>query len=156
MRREVDLYILWLLIAAGGHEKGAWTSWKTNKLHSTKRTTEKSLISFPQPDLALTSFPLSNTVKNGNRENFWTSSWIRTEKNPRTFRGEKHPHSPIISLLLACESEIKFMAQNDWHFNNKLPRLWLDKCSLKEGFDRTWERTSALWSFVVSVATKYD
>ena len=62
--------------------------------------------------------------------------------------------SIIIFRLFVCESEIYGL--NDWHFDNKLLTLSLDKCSLKEGFDLTWERTSALWGFEVSVATKYN
>ena len=53
-------------------------------------------------------------------------------------------------------ARVKFAAQDDWHFDNIPPMLWLDKCSVKEGFDLTWERTLALWGFEVSVATKYE
>ena len=41
------------------------------------------------------------------------------------------------------------MVRDDWHFDHKILMLWLDKCSLKEGFDLSWECTSALWGFGV-------
>ena len=141
MRREVDSSCkLWMLIAAGGHEKLAWESWIKNELHSTNRTTGKSLcygtyiISFPQPNLALTSSPLSNTVKKGNVK--FLNQWAHKSELRETYL-----HFVEISIFI--HSRVKFLARDDWHFDNKLPTLWLDNCSLKE--DSTWERTSALY-----------
>ena len=61
----------------------------------------------------------------------------------------------IQKSILACSlARVEFVEMID--IDNKHPTLWMDKYSVKEGFDLTWERTSAPWGFEVSVATKYN
>ena len=111
------------------------------------------VISFPRPSYALT---LCVSNKNGKAWNFRASSWIRTEKPSQYFvEITENPHSSFLSRYWS-RARVNVVAWDEWHFDNKLPRLWFDKCSLKEGFDLTWERIMALWGFEVSVATKYD
>ena len=93
MSREVDSSCkLWLLIAAGGLEKLAWTSWKKNKLHSTKGTTGKSLFVGHGHFVSTAKFCINvDSVKYSDKTkswNFWTSSWIRSDKSLLIFRGD--------------------------------------------------------------------
>ena len=160
MSREVDSSRkLRLLIAAGGHEILAWTSWKKNKLHSTKRTTGKSLfvdhfVSTAKFCINVVSVKYNEKKKTEEILKFLNQLMNQNWQKPTyiSWRSQ-YFRSSFFAFLLA---RVKFMAWNDWHFDNKLLTLSLDKCSLKEGFDLTWERTSAFWGFEVSVATKYN
>ena len=99
-------------------------------------------------------FPLSYSLTKTKREISEPAHKTELRKiiNQPTFCGDQYPQSFLACTLV----RVKFVAHGDWHFDNKPPMLWLDKCSLKERFDLTWECPFALWGLEVSVATKYD
>ena len=113
---------------------------------------------FPKTDLgAPVQFSANERRKYSKKTkswNLWTSSWIRTEKNPPTFRGDQQSSfknrfslARLLACLLACLREWNLwleMIDTD----NKHPTLWLDKYSLKEGFDLSAHLgTVRFWSF---------
>ena len=113
---------------------------------------------FPKTDLgAPVQFSANERRKYSKKRkswNLWTSSWIRTEKNPPTFRGDQQSSFKNRFSLARLQEWNLWLEMID--IDNKHPTLWMDKYSVKEGFDLTWERTSAPWGFEVSVATKYN
>ena len=144
----------WLLLQVDTLQK--------NKLHSTNRTTGKSFPLWNIVHFVSTAKSCSNVVsavkycEKGNREIFELAHKFELRKTYLHFLEIR-----IIIIhqsFLACSAlaRVKCFARDDWHFDNKNPTLWLDRCSLKAGFDLTCKRTSALWGFEVSVATKYD
>ena len=129
MSREVDSSRkLWLLNAADGHEILAWTSWKKNKLHSTKRTTGKSLFvehrSFRFHSLVLYQrcfCQIQWKKKLRKSWNFWTSSWIKTDKSLPTFHGDHSIFDHHFSLFCLREwnlwlEMIDTLIINFWRF----------------------------------------
>lgn len=67
-------------------------------------------------------------------------------ENLPLFCGDYYPHSLFLAWSL-WESESCGSRSSDWLFDNKLPTLWFDKCSLSF----TGECTSALRGFEVSM-----
>ena len=118
---------------------------------------------FPKTDLgAPVQFSANERRKYSKKRkswNLWTSSWIRTEKNPPTFRGDQQSSfknrfslARLLACLLACESGIcgsrwLTLIINIQRFD------WISTVSRKV---LTLARTSAPWGFEVSVATKYN
>ena len=106
---------------------------------------------FPKTDLgAPVQFSANERRKYSKKKrkswNLWTSLWIRTEKNPPTFRGDQQSSFKNRFSLARLQEWNLWLEMIDT--DNKHPTLSRDKCSLKEGFDLSAHLgTLRFWSF---------